>query len=183
MGRPRSLRDGGRHARWTAAAAHRHVSRNQRAYLRPGARWHAGSLVLFARSRRVARLVDGTRRIRASLLLGRHVDRSRAPGDRRRVALRLHPPVAPPPHDRRGAAVPSQCRSHRDTHRRWRRLGLRTLPHVTLGALFPFPEHGRGARVHRLCPCRSRTLASFSWRTSRTRRRTPRRCRAPQADR
>ena len=120
----------------------------------------------------VARLANGAR---AGFPTSGPICRlTRAPGDRRRVALRLHPPVAPPPHDRR--ALPS--------HHSVVRLGTR-IADGDVSDFEPSSRHAGGSilafrawtrrSVHRLCPRRSRTLAPLLRRTPRTRRRTPRR--------
>ena len=142
-----------------AAAVRRHVSRNQRAHLRPGPDGTPG--VWFCSLEAGGLLASLTARARTGFPTWPICRLTPGAGRPTACGVTTPPPVAPPPHDRRGTAVPSQCRPYRDTHRRRRRLGLRTLPHVTLGALFPFPSMD-AARVHRLCPRRSRTLALFA---------------------
>ena len=160
MGRPRSLRDGGRHARWAAAAVRRHVSRNQRAHLRPGARWHAGSLVLFARSGWVACLANGTRRDGLPYFWA---DMSIDPGAGRPTACGVTTPPAGGP----AAARPTgHCRpitvssvSGHASPTATSRTSNASSRHA--GGSIPAFRAWTRASVHRLCPRRSRTLALF----------------------
>ena len=144
-----------------------------------GARWHAGSLVLFARSGWVACLANGTR---DGLPLLGPICRL-TPGAGRPTACGVTtPPVGGPAAARpTGTAVPSQCRPHGTRIADGDVSDFERFPRHAGGSIPAFRAWTRRERSPSMPPSIT-DARPLSRRTPRTRRRTPRRCR-PRADR